>query len=617
MSRSPLLSDAASPGMSRISQSSFNSNTSMLNQNQNGYSQNTLTSRSISSSTSRFGPTASLGGLGGGINGTTTNSSNNQLNGRFTNEELSNNHDTDHEDDGMDDDLHTFTNEESKNVDYNSNLNFNSWRGWANALTLGFIAFAIVGIFALYPILDFFFFRNGNSSGINTSGYNLGGINSTGQYPSIPGLPKLIDQDTPENVKSRIGFDGEPWSLVFSDEFNKDGRTFFPGDDPFWTAVDLHYWGTKDFEWLDPSAVTTKDGNLVIAMTQEPIHDLNLKSGQIQSWNQLCFNKNAYIEVSASLPGQSNIGGFWPGIWTMGNLGRPGYGASTDGHYTYDSCDVGTLANQTYVNGTGPIATLTTGENGGPLSYLPGQRLSACTCPGEDHPGPDVSVGRAAPEIDIVEAQIRISVAHGEVSQSNQVAPYDDHYQFNNRSGMVEIYDKDVTMWNSYLGGYYQQAVSGLSLLPDRIYRNQVVGGRSGEFATFGVEWSAYPEAREKGYIAWVSDNKRTWTMYADAVDANPRTEIGRRIVSEEPMAMVCSTSICLLSNGFQFVDWANMIFPNYLLVDYIRVYQKDDGSGSIGCDPPDMPTKDYIERHKEVYTNPNLTTWAGAGKQI
>jgi hypothetical protein len=32
------------------------------------------------------------------------------------------------------------------------------------------------------------------------------------------------------------------WDLVFSDEFNTDGRTFYPGDDPYWEAVDLHYW---------------------------------------------------------------------------------------------------------------------------------------------------------------------------------------------------------------------------------------------------------------------------------------------------------------------------------------------------------------------------------------
>ncbi|WWC89094.1 uncharacterized protein L201_004012 [Kwoniella dendrophila CBS 6074] len=598
MSRSPLLSNAASPGMSaRISQSSLNSTSSMLPRNENGYGRDSLSS-------SKFGPTAQLG------SSAITSSyevESQQLHQRFTHDELQD------QDDEMDDHLHTFTAAEQKNIDHNSNFAWNSWRGWANAITLITLAMLAVGLFALYPILDFYLVDD-NELGAKTSGYNLGGINSTGQYPSIPNLPKLIDDDTPDDVKTRTGFDGEEWSLVFSDEFNKDGRTFYPGDDPFWTAVDIHYWGTLDFEWLDPSAVTTKDGKLVLAMTQEPIHDLNLKSAQIQSWNQMCFSKNAYVEVSASLPGVSHIGGFWPGIWTMGNLGRPGYGASTEGEYTYDSCDVGTLANQTYANKTGPIATITTGADDGPLSYLPGQRLSACTCPGEDHPGPDVSVGRGVPEIDIVEAQIRIKERHGEVSQSNQVAPFDDFYQYNNASAYVEIHDPDLTIPNTYLGGFTQQAVSHLTLLPDRIYRDQVVGGRSGEFAVFGVEWQAYPEAREKGYIGWVSDNKRSWTMHADVTAENPRTGIGRRIVSEEPMAMIINLHA---SNGFQFVDWANMIFPNYLYIDYVRVYQRSDGSGSIGCDPPDYPTKDYIARHNDVYTNPNLTTWLGAGKTV
>ncbi|OCF60896.1 glucosidase [Kwoniella mangroviensis CBS 10435] len=611
MSRSPLLSNAASPGMSRISQSSLNSTTSMLPSSQNQYSQSSLGHSSSGGGGGRFGPTAQIGGVGGGGISSAYDSqsgvgSGEGLHQRFTHDELQD------QDDEMDDHLHTFTAAEQKNVDHSASLNLTSWRGWANALTLGFIAMACIGIFALYPIFDFYM-KDDNAMGANTAGYNLGGINSTGQYPSVPGLPKLIDDDTPEDAKTWTSLQGEEWQLVFSDEFNKDGRTFFPGDDPFFTAVDLHYWGTNDFEWLDPSAATTKDGHLVITMSQEPIHDLNLKSAQLQSWNQLCFNKNAYVSMSASLPGHSHIGGFWPGFWLMGNLGRPAYGASTDGEYTYDSCDIGTLANQTWPNGTAPIATLTTGENDGVLSYLPGQRLSACTCPGEDHPGPDVSVGRAAPEIDIVEAQIRIAERHGEVSQSNQVAPYDDYYQFNNRSGFVHVYDEDLTMFNTYLGGYYQQAVSGLTLLPDRIYSNQVVGGRSGEFTEFGVEWSAFPEEREKGYISWVSDGKRSWTMYADAVDENPRTGVGRRIVSEEPMAIIINLHA---SNNFQFVDWANMIFPNYFRIDWVRVYQRPDGSGTIGCDPADHPTKDYIERHLEVYTNPNLTTWVeGAGK--
>jgi hypothetical protein len=77
--------------------------------------------------------------------------------------------------------------------------------------------------------------------------------------------------------------------------------------------------------------------------------------------------------------------------------------------YTYDTCDIGTLPNQTYVNQTGPEAALTS-NNGGVLSYLPGQRLSRCTCSGEDHPGPKLSDGtlrgRSAPEIDVIEAQV-------------------------------------------------------------------------------------------------------------------------------------------------------------------------------------------------------------------
>lgn len=36
---------------------------------------------------------------------------------------------------------------------------------------------------------------------------------------------------------------------VFSDEFNTEGRSFYPGDDPYWQAEDLHYWQTNNQEW--------------------------------------------------------------------------------------------------------------------------------------------------------------------------------------------------------------------------------------------------------------------------------------------------------------------------------------------------------------------------------
>jgi beta-glucanase (GH16 family) len=258
----------------------------------------------------------------------------------------------------------------------------------------------ILTLFAGYPIITAF--RDKRQSTLGA--YNIGGVNGTGQRALITNMPTLIDADTPSSAMSRTGFDGETYTLAFSDEFNKDGRTFQPGDDPYWTAVDIHYWPTGDLEWYDPSAITTKGGNLEITMTQEPIHELNFKSGMLQSWNQLCFQYSAFIEVSVSLPGNDKVSGFWPGIWMMGNLGRPGYGATTDGTwpYSYDSCDVGTLENQTLADGSGPAATINT-ETGDQLSILPGQKLSACTCEGEDHPGPDVSVGRGVPELDAVE----------------------------------------------------------------------------------------------------------------------------------------------------------------------------------------------------------------------
>ena len=78
--------------------------------------------------------------------------------------------------------------------------------------------------------------------------------------------------------------------------------------------------------------------------------------------------------------------------------------------YTYDSCDYGTVPNQS-VNGL-PIATTQVGDpyNNNAFSYLPGQKLSRCTCSGESHPGPMHSdgtfVGRSAPEIDVLEALV-------------------------------------------------------------------------------------------------------------------------------------------------------------------------------------------------------------------
>ncbi|KAK4703162.1 beta-glucan synthesis-associated protein KRE6, partial [Phenoliferia sp. Uapishka_3] len=340
-----------------------------------------------------------------------------------------------------------------------------SARGYINVGLLSALIIVLIGLFGGWPVYNYAIL-GGFPSGANINlGWNLGGINGTGQVPNITGLPNLIDTSTPASAYTRTGFDGKDYDLVFSDEFNVDGRTFWPGDDPWWEAVDLHYWATGDLEWYDPDAVTTEGGNLVITLSQEPSHGLNFRSGMLQSWNKFCFT-GGYIEVSMSLPGTPIAQGFWPGVWTMvkffpgstgrrslnpafqGNLGRAGYGATNHGvwPYSYSACDVGTLPNQTFPSGTEPTAAKSSGSSdyGGELSYLPGQRLSACTCPGEDHPGPNVRTGRGAPEIDIIEAQVDYRLL-GSASQSVQVAPMDAGYLWRNETPYIEIFDTNKT----------------------------------------------------------------------------------------------------------------------------------------------------------------------------
>lgn len=51
------------------------------------------------------------------------------------------------------------------------------------------------------------------------------------------------------------------------------------------------------------------------------------------------------------------------------------------------------------------------------------------------------------------------------------------------------------------------------------------------------------------------------------------------------------------LSENFGFVDYEHLVFPAELRVDWIRVYQ-DPNNINIGCDPPDFPTKAYIDEY-------------------
>ena len=402
------------------------------------------------------------------------------------------------------------------------------------------------------------------------------------KYPLMKNIRTgLIDPATPKSAMERKTFSKETWELVFSDEFNKSGRTFYPGDDPYWTAPDIWYGSTQDLEWYDPDAVTTSGGTLQLRLDSFLNHNLNYRSGMLNSWNQVCM-KGGALEIGVSLPGPGGASGLWPGAWTMGNLGRPGYKASTEGlwPYTYDSCDQGITPNQSMTDGT---------------SYLPGQRLPSCTCPGEDHPTP--GRGRGAPEIDVFEASADPTIHLGLVTQSFQVAPFDIWYQPN--SDFMAIPNYNVTQMNAYCGGPFQQAVSGQTELNNLWYDGI-------QYQKYGFEYE--PGKGKDAYITWFVGDDISFMMTGDAI--GPNGNIQHRPISEEPMAMVMNLGF---STAWTGIHMDELRFPTTMFVDYVRWYQKK-GEKMVTCDPPGYETTEYIEKHKVAYTNNNLTRWDETG---
>lgn len=452
-------------------------------------------------------------------------------------------------------------------------------RGWAALFGLGCLVLGGILLFIILPVLTY--------SGITQKKAATETVEqlSNYEYGILTAIrTDLVDPDTPKDAMHHEGRDGSKWPLVFSDEFNKEGRTFYEGDDQFWEGPDIHYAATQDLEWYSPDAATTEKGALVLTLDAYKNHDLFYRSGMLQSWNKMCFTQG-YVEISAMLPGSGDVTGLWPGLWTMGNLGRPGFLASTDGTwpYSYDSCDAGITPNQSSPDG---------------ISYLPGQRLNKCTCPGHDHP--NEGVGRGAPEIDLLEGEVSgDDDKNGMASQSLQLAPFDIWYYPN--YDFIEIHNKSVTAMNTYTGGPLQQALSGTTTLNHDWYEQ----GDSPSFQSYGYELM---NDDDDGYLRWYVGKDPAFTVYANAL--GPNGNIGKRPISKEPMSIVMNVGI---SNNWAYIDWPALKWPSKMKVDYVRVYQPSDAK-SITCDPEGFPTYDYIEDHKNVYTNANLTLWKDAG---
>lgn len=225
-----------------------------------------------------------------------------------------------------------------------------------------------------------------------------------------------IDPDTPKHAHTTLPLsngDSKNYALVFSDEFDVDGRTFEDGADPRWTALNkndftnnaLHYYSD------DAESVQSYHGSLSISLNIETKDDLyanwtddqiqtttkEFKSGMVQSWNKFCFT-GGIVEFSAKMPGASNVAGLWPAIWMMGNLGRATYVNSTENMWPFSTniCDERTRDSQL---------------------------INSCA-DNPQFPGMPSGRGRGAPEIDLLEVMYMDEYfEHPILSTSLQVAP--------------------------------------------------------------------------------------------------------------------------------------------------------------------------------------------------
>ena len=202
-----------------------------------------------------------------------------------------------------------------------------------------------------------------------------------------------------------------------SDEFNVDNRTFKDGHDPVWTALDKSdddssSAGGGSMQFYNSSNVETVNGSLVMRTTlgktawtrydhikkQWKSTETFFKSGMMQSWNKFCFT-GGIIEVDVTFPGHPYVGGLWPAVWMLGNLGRATYEASTNNiwPWSYNQCN---------------------------RHYQDKQLISACNA--QNHFGMHPHQGRGATEIDIIEIMTGDSKGHFKATNPPVGLPYGD-----------------------------------------------------------------------------------------------------------------------------------------------------------------------------------------------
>jgi len=434
-----------------------------------------------------------------------------------------------------------------------------------------------------------------------------------------------VDPDSPKDVqmtKPLTPGDGRRYELVFSDEFETQGRTFKDGEDPRWTAINKNDYTNSALHYYSDENVKTENG--VLNITTELKENLykafdektkkfyadtkHVQSAMVQGWNKFCVT-GGIVEFSAKLPGKPTTGGLWPALWLLGNLARATYVGSSDymWPYSYSKC-----------------------SEKGRMS----QEINACSK--INHYGMQAGRGRGAPEIDILEAMQgdpseklpNTNVSRPYLSCSLQIAPgfkedrpvlgslpHEDHWytdlEYGNTTeaelnpffyGVTLVHEPEVYT-------YQADALSANMHLDKSHYSDQHI---------YRIEWEPPESDGTGGYIKWYNDNELVYGVLGDSLGLM-ETEI-----PSEPMYLLMNTAVsshwgfpapCPEGCSCECFECGNPKcacgmpdgycenFPASFEIDYVRVWQAvNDSKHMLGCSTEERPSSLFIQGHAKRY---------------
>jgi beta-glucanase (GH16 family) len=156
------------------------------------------------------------------------------------------------------------------------------------------------------------------------------------------------------------------------------------------------------------------------------------------------------------------------------------------------------------------------------------------------------------------------------------------------------VYNPSITQINTYRGGPYQQAMSGVTNLNNDWYNGKAYQIYAFEY-TPGIQ----------GNVSWFVGADKTWTLDGRAI--GPNGNVGQRVIPLEPLAIIMNLGMAW--NFAPIDDDIQKHTPAYMRFDYIRIYQDPDAI-SVTCDPEGWETTEYIEKHPKAYMDANKTHW-------